>query len=94
MVNSYSAVIGKPGLLWEGGGGEGYFVDSHLLVLVPLQTLMVKYTSIMPDRKWKHFPGNNCFYCNGLLMTSRQVAILIFVLIMIVVVAGLFFAFE
>lgn len=56
--------------------------------------MVVKYHSVMPDRKWKRFPGNNVFYCNGMLMTANQIGILVFVTVAIVVEAALYFAFE
>lgn len=53
-----------------------------------------KYQPIMPLRKYQRFPGNNKFWCCGALMSSRQVGILIFCAITIVVVSALYFAFE
>jgi len=55
---------------------------------------MVKYSLIMAERKWKRFPGNNRFYCNGLLMSANQIGILVFVAIVIIVTGALYFAFE
>jgi len=55
---------------------------------------MVKYSLIMPQRKWQRFPGSNRFYCNGLLMSANQIGILIFVAVVIVITAILFFTFE
>ncbi|CAI8045349.1 Palmitoyltransferase ZDHHC9 [Geodia barretti] len=53
-----------------------------------------RYQLIMPLRKYQKFPGNNRFWCCGALMSSRQVSILIFCAIIIVVVSALFFAFD
>ena len=55
--------------------------------------LMVKYMS-MAERRWKKWPGNNTFYCNGRLLSAKQVGVLVFVLVLIFVDAALFFAFE
>ncbi len=54
----------------------------------------VKYSTIMPVRKWERYPGNNRFYCNGLLMSANQIGILVFIVVVICVVAVLYFAFE
>lgn len=48
----------------------------------------------MAERNWRQFPGNNRFYCNGLLMSANQISILIFVAVAIIVVSILFFAFD
>ncbi|XP_011403659.1 PREDICTED: probable palmitoyltransferase ZDHHC14 isoform X1 [Amphimedon queenslandica] len=48
----------------------------------------------MTQRKWRVFPGNNRFYCNGLLMSSTQVAVFLFVIVAVIVTACLFFAFD
>ena len=54
---------------------------------------MVKYTA-MVERRWKKWPGNNTFYCNGRLLTAKQVGVLVFLLVLIAVDAVLFFSFE
>ena len=54
---------------------------------------MVKYMS-MAERRWKKWPGNNTFYCNGRLLSAKQVGVLVFVLVLVFVDAALFFAFE
>ena len=48
----------------------------------------------MSQRKWKHFPGSNRFYCNGLLMSASQMGVLLFLIILLIVMAILFFSFE
>lgn len=54
---------------------------------------MVKYVP-MAERRWKKWPGNNIFYCDGRFVTAKQVGILVFLLVLIFVIAALFFAFE
>ena len=61
---------------------------------VVARVLMVKYTPIMPQRKYKRFPGTNQFYLNGMLMSANQIGILVFVIVVILVVSALYFAFE
>ena len=48
----------------------------------------------MADRRWKKWPGNNTFYCDGRCLTAKQVGVLVFLLVLICVDAVLFFAFE
>jgi len=55
--------------------------------------LMVKYMA-MAERRWKKWPGNNTFYCEGRFLSAKQVGVLVFVLVLISVDAALFFAFE
>ena len=54
---------------------------------------MIKYLP-MVQRRWKKWPGNNSFYFDGRFMTAKQAGVLFFVLILIAIVAVLFFAFE
>lgn len=53
-----------------------------------------KYSAIMPQRKWEHFQGNNRFYCGGRLMSANQISILVFVAVLIIIMAGLYLAFD
>jgi palmitoyltransferase ZDHHC9/14/18 len=53
-----------------------------------------RYQLIMPERKYKRFPGNNRFWCCGALMSAREVSILIFCAITILVLSALYFAFD
>lgn len=55
---------------------------------------MVKYSLLMGQRNYQRFKGNNRFYCGGRLMSARQVGILIFCAVAIIVMALLFFPFE
>ncbi|XP_065908352.1 palmitoyltransferase ZDHHC9-like [Dysidea avara] len=54
---------------------------------------MIKYLP-MVQRRWKKWPGNNSFYFDGRFMTAKQAGVLFFVLILIAIVAVLFFAFD
>lgn len=48
----------------------------------------------MAKRRWNDFQGNNRFFCDGRLITARQFGILVFVVIVILVIAVLYLAFE
>lgn len=56
--------------------------------------MVAKYTPIMAVRKYKTFRGNNRFCCHGYLISAQNIGIMVFVAILLVLVSGLFFAFE
>ena len=70
------------------------FQDPPFLLPSSLSMVKVKYQPIMPLRKYEKFPGNNQFWCCGALMSSKQIGILVFCAIIIIVVSALYFAFE
>ncbi len=56
--------------------------------------MVTKYSPIMTVRKYERFRGNNRFFCCGYLISARQIGIMVFVAILLVIVFALFLAFE
>jgi hypothetical protein len=46
------------------------------------------------ERKWKHFSGNNRFYCQGRVMTAPSIRYFMFCSALILVTYSLFMVFE
>ena len=45
-------------------------------------------------RKWRVFPGRSQFHCDGRVVTGRQPYVFYMTCIIVIVISGLFFAFE
>ncbi|XP_064405168.1 palmitoyltransferase ZDHHC9-like isoform X1 [Halichondria panicea] len=56
--------------------------------------MVTKYSPIMTVRKYERFRGNNRFFCCGYLISARQIGIMVFVAILLVIVFALFLAFD
>ena len=46
------------------------------------------------ERKWKHFTGNNRFYCGGRVMTAPSIRYFLFCCALIIFTVALFMVFE